>query len=46
MTTKLGADFTSCINALVTCTLALLATDDYVLKIDHTAPMGPEDVAP
>jgi hypothetical protein len=43
MTTKLGADFTACINALVACTLVVLSTDDYVLKVDHTVPGGPED---
>lgn len=44
MTSKLGADFTACINALVACTLVVLSTDDYVLKVDATAPLGPEDI--
>lgn len=45
MTTKLSAEFTACVDALITCTLALLATDDYVLKVDATAPLGPEDIS-
>lgn len=45
MTAKLGADFTACIDALIACTLVVLTTDDYVLKIDATAPLGPEDIS-
>lgn len=44
MTAKLGGEFTACVDALITCTLALLASDDYVLSIDHTVPGGPEDI--
>lgn len=44
MTAALGADFTACINALVACTLVVLSTDDFVLKIDRTTPLGPEDI--
>jgi hypothetical protein len=44
MSAKLGADFAACIDALVTCTLVVLTTDDFVLKIDRTAPAGPEDI--
>lgn len=46
MTAKLGSDFTACIDALIACTLVVLTTDDYVLKIDNTAPLGPEDFGP
>lgn len=46
MTEKLGADFTACIDALIACTLVVLTTDDYVLKIDNTTPLGPEDFGP
>jgi len=46
MTAKLGAEFTACVDALVTCTLAVLVSDDFVLKIDRTLPTGPEDEAP
>lgn len=46
MTDKLNSEFTACVDALITCTLALLATDDYVLKVDRTAPLGPEDTGP
>jgi len=46
MTAKLGSEFTACVDALITCTLALLATDDHVLSIDRTAPLGPEDIGP
>ena len=44
MVAKLGSPFAECINALVTCVAAVLLTDDQVLKIDHTAPLGPEDI--
>lgn len=43
MGAKLGTPFADCINALVACTIAVLSTDDYVLKVDHTVPGGPED---
>jgi len=46
MTAKLGSEFTACVDAIVTCVAAVLLTDDYVLKIDHTAPAGPEDEIP
>jgi hypothetical protein len=44
MTTRLGAEYDACIRALVTCVVAVLATDDHVLQIDATAPFGPEDI--
>jgi hypothetical protein len=44
MTAKLGAPYTSCIQALITCVVDVLATDDFVLQIDATAPLGPEDI--
>ena len=46
MTLKLGSEFTACIDALIACTIAVLATDDHVLSIDRTAPAGPEDEVP
>ena len=46
MTAKLGSEFTACIDALIACTIAVLATDDFVLQIDTTTPLGPEDLAP
>ena len=46
MTTRLSADFTACIDALILCTIAILSTDDQVLKIDFTLPTGPEDFPP
>ncbi len=46
MDAKLGVPFGDCIRALVPCVIAVLATDDFVLKIDFTAPLGPEDIAP
>jgi hypothetical protein len=44
MTAKLGLPYTECVQALVACVVAVLATDDFVLKIDRTPPAGPEDV--
>lgn len=46
MTTRLSADFTACIDALIACTIVILSTDDQVLKIDYTLPTGPEDFPP
>lgn len=44
MTARLSSEFTDCVDALIACTIALLATDDHVLQIEHTAPYGPEDL--
>ena len=44
MTEALGSEFTACIDALIACAIAVMATDDYVLQIDNTAPAGPEDL--
>jgi hypothetical protein len=45
MTAALGAPYTACIQALVTCVVTVLASDDFVLQIDRTPPAGPEDLA-
>lgn len=44
MATKLGTPFKDCVTALIACTVAVLATDDFVLQIDRTPPAGPEDI--
>lgn len=44
MGAKLGDPFVVCVDALIACVVAVLATDDQVLKIEHTAPYGPEDL--
>ena len=44
MATRLGPDYAACIDAVVTCVIAVLATDEAVLKIDRVAPYGPEDL--
>jgi hypothetical protein len=41
---RLGTPFKDCLNALVNCAVAVMASDDYVLQIDRTLPLGPEDV--
>lgn len=41
---RTNADFKACIDALVLCFVALLATDDYLLQKDTSLPLGPEDV--
>ena len=43
MAARLSPDFVACVDALIACTIAILATDDQVLKIDRVAPLGPED---
>ena len=35
--------FKDCVTAIVTCVLAILASDDFPLQIDRTSPLGPED---
>lgn len=44
MDAKLGVPYGDCVRALVACVIAVLATDDFVLKIDRTPPAGPEDL--
>lgn len=39
-------EFGDCVRALVACFIALLATDENILKIDRHAPFGPEDTPP
>jgi len=46
MGTRLSPEFVDCVDALIACTIAILATDDHVLQIDSTAPLGPEDLGP
>ena len=43
---RLGAGFAACIDAIVTCVLAVYATDDQPLQIERHAPFGPEDQPP
>jgi hypothetical protein len=43
MAARLNPEFVTCVDALIACVVALLATDDQVLKIDRVAPLGPED---
>jgi len=46
MATRLNNEFVVCVDALIACVIALLATDDHVLQIDSTEPLGPEDIGP
>ncbi len=43
MDAKLGTAFGDCVRAIVACVIAVMATDDYVLQVDRTLPLGPED---
>jgi hypothetical protein len=45
MAAKLGTPYADCVNALVTCVIAVLASDDFVLQVDYTTPGGPEDIS-
>jgi len=37
-------EFVTCVTGLVACYNVLRASDDFLLKIDRTAPLGPEDL--
>lgn len=44
LASRTNSEFEACVTALVTCMVALLATDDYLLMKDASAPLGPEDI--
>lgn len=46
MAARTSTDFATCVTGLVACYNVLRATDDFLLKVDFTAPLGPEDVGP
>jgi hypothetical protein len=43
---RTSSDFATCVAGLVACYNILRATDDFLLKVDFTAPLGPEDIPP
>jgi len=44
LATKTSNEFLVCVQGLVACYNILRQTDDWLLKIDSTAPFGPEDL--
>jgi hypothetical protein len=46
MATRTSNEFATCVMGLVSCYNILRATDDFLLMVDFTAPLGPEDLTP